>query len=50
MKAITVATTVEDTEILRIHSDRTEIYDFAREYPILTFNPYPANVENRVSS
>jgi hypothetical protein len=35
MKVITVASTVEVTEILRINSDRTDVYDFAREYPII---------------
>ena len=35
MKTVTVATTVEGTAILRMHSDRTEGNDFATEYPIL---------------
>ena len=36
MKAITLANTVEDIEILSIYTDRTEIYDFAREYLIIS--------------
>jgi len=36
MKTIAVASTVEEIEILRIHSDRAEVYDFARECPILS--------------
>jgi hypothetical protein len=35
MKAITVASTVQDIEIIKIYLDRAEIYDFAREFLII---------------